>query len=148
MRGQSLGHAGVRSSDKDKFPSFWVVHSWVAFHLFEYLPCAIGGLSPTHTSADLRNLSGTAKSAIEKPWQCRFCIWRMSVPVFSRGGRQRPCPWLCHGGDGPVGSQCALVVVLPFPSDAGVHPQILLQLLLCQPQENVPIHLVILPREI
>lgn len=38
--------------------------------------------------------------------------------------------------------------LLPLSGDAGAHPQVLLQLLLCQPQENVPIHLALLPSEI
>lgn len=38
--------------------------------------------------------------------------------------------------------------LLPLPGDARAHPQVLLQLLLRQPQENVPIHLVLLPSEI
>ena len=86
--------------------------------------------------------------ALEKPWKPRFCILRIYVLVFARRERHRTFPWLLSCGDDHKRGHRALVVVLPFPSDAGVHAQILLQLLLCQPQENVPIHLVVLPREI
>lgn len=131
----------MSSSAKGKFPSFWVTCM---------IPPALWSFPHPHLCHAVIPLQKSL-------WDCKKCSGKAPAvhvlhledlcSCFCKRGKAETLSLLYHCGGGPEAVQCALVVALPFPSDAGVHPQILLQLLLCQPQENVPIHLVILPRE-
>lgn len=52
-----------------------------------------------------------------------------------------------HELPGHCGTSCLSPGLLPLAGDAGNHPQVLLQVHLCQLKQQVPVHLVILPRE-
>lgn len=123
---------GARLKDEEicKFTPFWVTCSILPQFLCHCWPL------PT---PQLHVASSGSHPALEKPWQPGFPLWGIPLLVLARKGRCTPSPWLC---------QRALLVLLPLAGDTGAHPQVLLQLLLRQPQENIPVHLVVLPREI